>query len=436
MKPGKLNVAPHAASHLLYRSLDRLDDVFHGDGHRAGLNGIDGQFDFDEARFVNGEWYYLINNGKGLWSGSIWVEGVSIDGTDGTRWLLNIADGYDGPRPLDPTLIDVPPDEPPPDEPPPPSTSLPPHTGTNLLLNGGFEGATYRDPEYISNLLPDKWVRDMVAIGNQPEPNPNTDNPQPWFPPEIVVMEDWRLTPDLRPIPNPTHLLHGFKGFGPMWFRMAQTVSLTAGNYKLYADVFLDPVVSGEKVRPSSPDAYLACEFALGSDTLGTGWLDGRAISFGRWTRVEKAFTASSNRDVKLWFMGRGRWGLQHNGLFVDNCWLERISDTPPAPFMTFAVDDTVLAPGECTFLRWTSGNINSIFLNGEGVTGNEIRQVCPTTTTMYTLVANHVGGQLTEIEIVTVESPPPTDDWKVTLRAFLDAVLALINDLKSKLGL
>lgn len=74
-----------------------------------------------------------------------------------------------------------------------------------------------------------------------------------------------------------------------------------------------------------------------------------------------------------------------------------------PTPFLTFTADATTLQSGQCTTLRWTSGNITSIFLDGQGVTGNENRQVCPTQTTVYTLIANAPGGGLQRTVTITV---------------------------------
>ncbi len=76
-------------------------------------------------------------------------------------------------------------------------------------------------------------------------------------------------------------------------------------------------------------------------------------------------------------------------------------------PFLTLTADSTSLQAGQCTTLRWASGNIQSIFLNGEGVTGNENRQVCPSQTTTYTLIANASNGGLQRQITVTVSGAP-----------------------------
>ena len=78
-----------------------------------------------------------------------------------------------------------------------------------------------------------------------------------------------------------------------------------------------------------------------------------------------------------------------------------------PAPFLNFGADSTNLTGGQCTNIFWDSGNIQAIFLDGEGVGGNGARQVCPAGTTTYTLVANYAGGQLTRQVTVNVSAPP-----------------------------
>ncbi len=67
------------------------------------------------------------------------------------------------------------------------------------------------------------------------------------------------------------------------------------------------------------------------------------------------------------------------------------------APFTTFTADSTSINAGQCTMLHWTSGNIQSIFLDGQGTVGTLDKQVCPTTTTTYTLLAHSASGDITK---------------------------------------
>jgi hypothetical protein len=81
------------------------------------------------------------------------------------------------------------------------------------------------------------------------------------------------------------------------------------------------------------------------------------------------------------------------------------------APFVDFTADSTSLASGKCTNLHWNSGNIQSIFLNNQPVTGSETRQVCPSATTTYTLTANTANGPITKQITINVDggAPPPS---------------------------
>jgi len=83
----------------------------------------------------------------------------------------------------------------------------------------------------------------------------------------------------------------------------------------------------------------------------------------------------------------------------------------PSAPFVDFTADSTSLTSGQCTNLHWNSGNIQSIFLNNQPVTGTETRQVCPSATTTYTLTANTDSGPITKQITIGVGggAPPPS---------------------------
>lgn len=62
---------------------------------------------------------------------------------------------------------------------------------------------------------------------------------------------------------------------------------------------------------------------------------------------------------------------------------------------IAFSADRTNLNAGECANLRWDVDNVTAIFLDGQGVTGHESRQVCPAATQTYTLmVARQDGSQ------------------------------------------
>ncbi|MEP7357157.1 MAG: hypothetical protein ABI847_07945 [Anaerolineales bacterium] len=81
-----------------------------------------------------------------------------------------------------------------------------------------------------------------------------------------------------------------------------------------------------------------------------------------------------------------------------------------PTPFLNFNADSTSLSAGDCTTLHWDSGNVQGVFLDGEGVSGVGSRPVCPTASRAYNLVANYAGGQLTRQVAIVVSGPsvPP----------------------------
>ena len=76
-----------------------------------------------------------------------------------------------------------------------------------------------------------------------------------------------------------------------------------------------------------------------------------------------------------------------------------------PAPgvALSFLADRTRLATGECTTLRWDVDNVSAVFLDGQGVTGHESRQVCPAATQTYRLTITRLDGS-EEQAAVTVE--------------------------------
>lgn len=76
-------------------------------------------------------------------------------------------------------------------------------------------------------------------------------------------------------------------------------------------------------------------------------------------------------------------------------------------PQISFTADATTLTAGQCTNLRWTTANVKEVFLNGQGVVGNSVQQVCPPQTTTYTLTVN--TGSTTETRTITITVTGPT---------------------------
>ncbi len=89
---------------------------------------------------------------------------------------------------------------------------------------------------------------------------------------------------------------------------------------------------------------------------------------------------------------------------------LTAVPPTPTsAPEISFSVDTATIPAGGCTHLRWQVNNITAVYLNGGGVTGEEVRQVCPAQSETYTLRVVYGGGEETRSLTVTVLAASPT---------------------------
>ncbi len=94
--------------------------------------------------------------------------------------------------------------------------------------------------------------------------------------------------------------------------------------------------------------------------------------------------------------------------------------DLPPAATATptdpiFQADQTSLQAGECTTIRWVVENIDSVFFQGEPAIGNDRQQVCPTTTTRYTLLVIYRDGSQSPFFLsIEVEKPETTEEITV----------------------
>lgn len=73
---------------------------------------------------------------------------------------------------------------------------------------------------------------------------------------------------------------------------------------------------------------------------------------------------------------------------------------------LEFWSDDRVIDRGECTNLRWDVRNVRQVYVENDGVVGQGSRQVCPSSSTTYTLRA--VTDQGDEYRYVTVDVIPP----------------------------
>ena len=96
------------------------------------------------------------------------------------------------------------------------------------------------------------------------------------------------------------------------------------------------------------------------------------------------------------------------NNQSVDYPITINVNNAPPPPTINFWVDNGTINAGQCTTLHWDVQNVREVYLNDQGVPGQGSQQVCPTSTTTYTLrVVRNDGGQETRQVTVTVTSAP-----------------------------
>ncbi len=76
-------------------------------------------------------------------------------------------------------------------------------------------------------------------------------------------------------------------------------------------------------------------------------------------------------------------------------------------PTIMFSADDTAIAEGDCTRLRWEVENVREVYLDGDGVAGQGDLEVCPLTTSSYQLETILFDGQST-VRRVEVEVTAP----------------------------
>ena len=83
---------------------------------------------------------------------------------------------------------------------------------------------------------------------------------------------------------------------------------------------------------------------------------------------------------------------------------------TPSNP--NLRADDTTLASGECTTIRWDVFNITAVYFEGQPTVGSSTQQVCPQRSTTYTLLVVHPDGQQVPYTVrIDVAQPTATED-------------------------
>lgn len=105
----------------------------------------------------------------------------------------------------------------------------------------------------------------------------------------------------------------------------------------------------------------------------------------------------------------------------------------PPSPTATISANPATIQQGQCTSLSWSSTNSTSATVSpgvgGVAVSGSQ--QVCPTSTTQYTMVATGAGGSAnasTTVNVTPPPPPPPKEIARLTLRINFDTDKAIIR--------
>ncbi len=79
----------------------------------------------------------------------------------------------------------------------------------------------------------------------------------------------------------------------------------------------------------------------------------------------------------------------------------------PPQADISFTADAYTILRGQCTILRWDVENVKAVYLDGRGVPGHGTQQICPQTSTTYTLRVVTPSGDVYRTVTVTISEPP-----------------------------
>jgi hypothetical protein len=120
------------------------------------------------------------------------------------------------------------------------------------------------------------------------------------------------------------------------------------------------------------------------------------ANGFMQWRKADN-FTAFTN-GYQSWVNGpcglemrlntqRFRWEANPEGLPLAPTFCGAppappatpVPTTPPTPVIIFRADHERVNAGDCTTIHWYVENIESVYFEGQPVTGNDSRRVCPT---------------------------------------------------------
>ncbi len=120
---------------------------------------------------------------------------------------------------------------------------------------------------------------------------------------------------------------------------------------------------------------------------------------------------------------------LDNNGQTTSKKLTITVSQSPAvATGYAFWAEQYTLPPGGCTTLRWNVQNVQSVFLDGKGVTGVGSEQACPIGSQFYTLEVIDSTGTAKLLEIIVSSDDPGLAPNEVIIQGIVNAV-SRVND-------
>lgn len=215
--------------------------------------------------------------------------------------------------------------------PAPPNPDPAPGVG---LVNPSFEGGTYKWGGVDEINCPDGWWFWHATEGKPNNPFDGSAHSR-FRQLEVNVLSKSNLPPDERDlfVLDGEKTLHAFKGYGSIYFKLMQEVSLTVGRYRFTVPVFADVVSGytddGEKVWSADPGKK-DCIVKLSAEASASEWM---YVKPGTWGVTEIEFEVTKSGKVELVITVMLPFPVQTNGVFIDDCSLVQLESYPePEP--------------------------------------------------------------------------------------------------------
>lgn len=136
------------------------------------------------------------------------------------------------------------------------------------------------------------------------------------------------------------------------------------------------------------------------STNANQAWLNGENVSLSG----TRSVSPSSSESYEI--TARNEAGSASDQVIVT------VVLPPSAPTAQISVNPSDIVRGNCAILNWSTTSATQVQINGEVVTASGTREVCPTVTTTYTLVATGPGGKVERATTLRVREPAaPTVD-------------------------